>query len=279
MEPIMSNTSTQPSSSSVLDAPKSLAARPLQTLAGRVAVVTGASSGIGAATAAALAARGAKVAMLARRAPQMARLAQAITDAGGTALALPIDVTKQTSIDDSAKAIAAELGTVSIVVNNAGVMLPAPVVERRTDDWERMIDLNFTGAMRVIGAFVPGLIEAARSGGPADLVNISSIGSQLTFPNFAVYCATKAAITHLSRNLRTELGPKDVRVSVIEPGLVATELQSHVTDADSLGWLAQARNTVDWLSGDDIAETIAFLVGQPKHVNLQQVTIMPTRQA
>jgi NADP-dependent 3-hydroxy acid dehydrogenase YdfG len=274
----MSTTTSQPSSP-VLDSPQALAVRLPQTLTGRVAVVTGASSGIGAATAAALAARGAKVAILARREQHLARLAQDITNAGGTALALPIDVTKQASIDDSAKAIADQLGTVSIVINNAGVMLPAPVVERRTSEWEQMIDLNITGAMRVIGAFVPALIEAAKRGGPADLVNISSIGAELAFPNFAVYCATKAAISHLSRNLRTELGPKDVRVSFIEPGLVATELQSHVTDDMANSWLESVRNTIDWLSGDDVAETIAFVVSQPKHVNLQQVTIMPTRQA
>jgi NADP-dependent 3-hydroxy acid dehydrogenase YdfG len=241
--------------------------------------VTGASSGIGAATAALLASRGAKVALLARRQNNLTTLAASIKEAGGTALALPLDVTSQQSVDDAAREIAAQLGTVSIVINNAGVMLPAPVTEKRTADWEQMINLNVTGAMRVIGAFTPALIDAAKAGSAADLVNISSVAAQGVFPNFAVYCATKAAVTHLSRNLRTELGPQNVRVSVIEPGLVATELQSHVKDEAANNWLEGARTAVDWLQGDDIAEMIGFLVGLPKHVNLQQVTIVPTKQA
>jgi NADP-dependent 3-hydroxy acid dehydrogenase YdfG len=111
------------------------------------------------------------------------------------------------------------------------------------------------------------------------LINISSIAAQNIYPNFAVYSATKAATSHLSRHLRVELGAKDVRVSVIEPGIVGTELQSHFTDQGAIDWLASTKATVAWLQPADIAETIAFTVSLPKHVNLQQVTIMPTRQA
>jgi NADP-dependent 3-hydroxy acid dehydrogenase YdfG len=113
----------------------------------------------------------------------------------------------------------------------------------------------------------------------ADLVNISSIAAQNIFPNFAVYSGTKAYVTHLSRTLRVELGARNVRVSAIEPGIVGTELQSHVTDAGAREWLAGSQQQMTWLSPEDVAETINFLVTQPAHVNLQQVTIMPTHQA
>jgi NADP-dependent 3-hydroxy acid dehydrogenase YdfG len=248
-------------------------------LANRVAVITGASSGIGAATAKALAARGAKVALLARRTALLEKHVAEITVAGGTAIALAVDVTDQRSVDAATKTIATQLGLVNIVINNAGVMLPAPIAEQRTSDWERMIDLNITGAMRVIGAFTPALLEAAKRGSASDLINISSIGAQNVFQNFAVYCATKAAISHLSRNLRTEFGPKNVRVSMFEPGIVVTELADHVTDQGAKDWIFNTRQTIEVLQAEDVAESIAFTVSLPRRVNLQQVTIMPTAQA
>lgn len=250
-----------------------------QPLSGRVAVVTGASSGIGAATAKLLAAQGAKVAALARRKDRLDDLVAEITAAGGIALALAVDVTSQKRVDDAAQQVAEQFGNVDLVVNNAGVMLPAPIEERRIEDWQHMIELNLAGKMWIIGAFVPHLVVAASAGGPADLVNISSIAAQYVFPNFAVYGATKAAISHLTRHLRAELGIKDVRVSMIEPGIIATELQSHITDEGALAWLAESKKTIEWLQPENIAEVIAFTVAQPRHVNLQQITIMPTRQA
>lgn len=250
----------------------------LHPLNGRVAVVTGASSGIGNATAKSLAARGGKVALLARRKDQLDQLAAEITAAGGTALALPIDVTDHAALEAVARTIAEKLGTVSIVVNNAGVMLPSPMLEQRSDDWDRMISLNVTAAVRVIGVFGPALETAARNSGVADLVNISSVGAQNVFANFAVYCATKAALSHLSRNLRTEFGPKGIRVSMIEPGLVKTELPNHVTDQGARDWIFGAQKTMEILQSEDVGETIAFTVTLPPRVNLQQVTIIPTAQ-
>ncbi|MGW5157105.1 SDR family oxidoreductase [Nonomuraea wenchangensis] len=251
-------------------------ARPL---AGRVAVVTGASSGIGEATAEHLAELGAHVIVLARRAERLDALVDRVTTAGGQALALAADVTDEAAVRAAAGRVANELGGADLLFNNAGVMLPAPVEELATDQWRHQIDLNITGLMNVIGAFVPQLVEAAAERGVADLVNTSSIAAQNIFPNFAVYSATKAYVTHLSRHLRTELGPKNVRVSAVEPGIVGTELQDHVTDEGARAWLEGARQAMEWLTPQDVARTIGFLASLPPRANLQQVTIMPTGQA
>lgn len=249
------------------------------TLTGRVAVVTGASSGIGEATAKRLAASGARVAVLARRADRLETLAKEIEQAGGTALALPVDVTDAAAVRTAAARVAAELGTADLLFNNAGVMLPAPVDELPVEQWQRQIDLNVSGLMNAIGAFVPQLVAAAAERGVADLVNTSSIAAQNIFPTFAVYSGTKAYVTHLSRTLRAELGAKNVRVAAIEPGIVGTELQNHVTDPGALAWLEGARQEITWLAPEDVAEAVNFLVSQPARVNFQQITIMPTRQA
>ena len=247
-------------------------------LAGRVAVVTGASSGIGEATAKRLAASGAKVAVLARRADRLEKLVNEIEQSGGTALAIAIDVSDADAVRAAADRVARELGTVDLLFNNAGVMLPAPVEEQRFDQWQQQIDLNISGLMYVIGAFVPQLITSAAEKGVADLINTSSIGAQNIFPNFAVYSGTKAYVTHMSRTLRAELGPKGIRVSAIEPGIVATELADHVTDAGATEWISETKGRIDVLESEDVAEAINFLAGLPARVNFQQLTIMPTAQ-
>ncbi|MFI6992747.1 SDR family oxidoreductase [Nonomuraea wenchangensis] len=251
-------------------------ARPL---VGRVAVVTGASSGIGEATAEHLAELGAHVVVLARRAERLDALVARVTRAGGRALALAADVTDEAAVRAAAERVANELGGADLLFNNAGVMLPAPVEELATDQWRHQIDLNITGLMNVIGAFVPQLVKTAAERGVADLVNTSSIAAQNIFPNFAVHSATKAYVTHLSRHLRTELGPKNVRVSAVEPGIVGTELQDHVTDEGALAWLEGSKQAMEWLTPQDVARTIGFLASLPPRANLQQVTIMPTGQA
>ncbi|MFJ8915434.1 SDR family oxidoreductase [Amycolatopsis sp. NPDC102389] len=246
--------------------------------ANRVAVVTGASSGIGEAAARRLAASGAAVALIARRADRLEILAKEIERDGGTALVLAADVADAEAMRAAAAEIEAKLGRADLLFNNAGVMLAAPIDELATGDWQRMIDVNMTGLMNAIGAFVPHLVASAAEKGVADLVNTSSIGAQAVFPSFAVYVASKAYVTHLSKNLRADLGPKGVRVAAIEPGLVETELQGHVTDAGALEWLDGARESLTWLKPEDIAETVAFLTSLPARVNLQQVTVMPTAQ-
>ncbi|OLZ51919.1 SDR family oxidoreductase [Amycolatopsis keratiniphila] len=246
--------------------------------ANRVAVVTGASSGIGEAAARRLAASGAAVALVARRADRLETLAKEIERDGGTALVLAADVADAEAMRAAAAEVEAKLGRADLLFNNAGVMLAAPIDELATGDWQRMIDVNMTGLMNAIGAFVPQLVASAAEKGVADLVNTSSIGAQAVFPSFAVYVASKAYVTHLSKNLRADLGPKGVRVAAIEPGLVETELQGHVTDAGALEWLDGVRETLTWLKPEDVAETVAFLTSLPARVNLQQVTVMPTAQ-
>jgi NADP-dependent 3-hydroxy acid dehydrogenase YdfG len=245
----------------------------------RVAVITGASSGIGFATAKLLAARGAKVAVLARRQDVLEKLVAEIREAGGEAMALAVDVTDQASIEAAAAAVEQAYGPANLVFNNAGVMLPGSIEQGDFGPWEHQIDLNVTGAMRVITAFVPQLTKSAAAGATVDLVNTSSIAAQNLYPYFAVYSATKAYVSHLSRHLRAELGPKNIRVSVIEPGCTATELQGHFTFPGAIEWLAGAKQTITFLQPEDVAEVVGFLASQPKHVNLQQVVVMPTNQA
>jgi NADP-dependent 3-hydroxy acid dehydrogenase YdfG len=245
----------------------------------RVAVITGASSGIGLSTAKLLAARGAKVALLARRKDVLEQAVNEIRAAGGEALALAVDVTDQASVDAAAAAVEQAYGPANLVFNNAGVMLPGAVEERETKVWEQQIDLNVTGVMRVISAFVSQLVKSAEQGATVDLVNTSSIAAQNIYPYFAVYSGTKAYVSHLSRHLRAELGPKNIRVSLIEPGITQTELQGHWTFQGAKDWFASAAQTMEFLQPQDVAEVVGFLAAQPKHVNLQQVVVMPTKQA
>ncbi|WP_405796321.1 SDR family oxidoreductase [Streptomyces sp. NBC_01506] len=249
-----------------------------KTLDGRVAVITGASSGIGAATAEHLAELGASVALVARRADRLDELVARIGKNGGTAIAVAADVSDPAAVQAAADRVEAELGDADLLFNNAGVMLPAPIEDRATEQWQRQIDINISGLMYVIGAFVPQLVRAAGERGVADLINTSSIGAQSVFPNFAVYTGTKAYVTHMSRNLRAELGRKNVRVSALEPGLVTTELASHVTDDGALEWLDGARDSVEWLTPGDVARAVGYLAGLPARVNFQQLTLMPTGQ-
>ncbi|MER7750785.1 SDR family oxidoreductase [Kitasatospora sp. NPDC097643] len=249
-------------------------------LATRTAVVTGAASGMGAATARLLAANGARVALLARRTDRLDALTAEIAAAGGgQALAVTADVTDQASVDAAAKAVHDAYGRVDLVVNNAGVMLPNPVDDGRIDEWSRMIDTNVTGALRIVRAFTDDLVAAAADGRTADLVNISSIASHVAFPGYAVYGATKAALTQLSAALRTELGPRDVRVATIEPGLTDTELGGHVDNPALRDQLATMFAAIPALGAEDVADLVAYTVTRPRHVNLRHLVTLPTRQA
>jgi NADP-dependent 3-hydroxy acid dehydrogenase YdfG len=248
-------------------------------LAGRVAVVSGASSGIGAATAARLAELGAKVAVLARRKDKLDALVESITRDGGTAIAVPVDVTDREAVHAAARQVADRLGMADLVFNNAGVQLISPIADLRQDDWQRQIDLNVTGVMNVIGAFVPHMTAAAEAGRSADLITTSSIAATRILEKFSVYSGTKAYISHLTRLLRVELGRQNIRVATIEPGMVDTELPDHVTDPDASKLMADLIDQIDVLQSADVAETVAFMAAVPRHVNLTEITILPTAQA
>ncbi|MFJ4190397.1 SDR family oxidoreductase [Kitasatospora sp. NPDC089509] len=248
-------------------------------LATRTAVVTGAASGMGAATARLLAANGARVALLARRTDRLDALAAELDAAGGQALAVTADLTDQASVDAAAEAVHDAYGPVDLVVNNAGVMLANPLADGRIDEWTRMVDTNLTGALRIVRAFTADLTAAAADGRTADLVNVSSIASHVAFPNYAVYGATKAALTQLSAALRSELGPQDVRVGAIEPGLTDTELGGHIDNPELREQLGGMFAAIPALGADDIADLIAYTVSRPRHVNLRHQVVLPTRQA
>jgi len=247
-------------------------------LSGRVAVITGASSGIGRATALQLAAQGARVALLARRESALRDVAAEIRQAGGTALPIVADVTDADAVQAAAHAVVREFGGADLVFNNAGIMLPGAIEAQPFDEWQQQIDLNITAAMRVLRAFLPQLESAAERGKVADLINTSSIAGQYVYSYFAVYSATKAYVSHLTRQLRMELGPKNIRVSMLEPGITDTELQGHFTFQGATDWIANARQSIEFLKPGDIARVVTFLAAQPRHVNLQQVVVMPTRE-
>ncbi|MEU9306633.1 SDR family oxidoreductase [Streptomyces sp. NPDC048256] len=249
------------------------------SLAGRTAVVTGAASGIGEAVAVLLAASGARVALLARRGDRLESVVEKIRADGGEALAVVADVTDDASVDAAAARIREAYGNVDLVVNNAGVMLPNPVDDGRIDEWRRMLDTNVTGVLRVIRAFTGDLVGAAAEGRPADLVNISSIAAHVAFPNYGVYGATKAAVTYLSQALRIELGPRDVRVTNVEPGLTETELAAHLDNDELAGQLDGMFDAIGGLSAAELADVVAYATSRPRHVNLRQIMVLPTRQA
>jgi NADP-dependent 3-hydroxy acid dehydrogenase YdfG len=248
-------------------------------LTGRVAAVTGAASGIGAATAQRLAREGARVALLARREERLLALADQINSAGGSAIAVRADVADRAALALAAERIAAELGPVDVVVNNAGVMLPGEIGSQPVEEWQRMIDTNLVGALNTIRALLPALVATAQTRGAADLVNVSSIGGKLVFPRYAVYGATKAALTQLSAVLRAELAPHNVRVIDLQPGLTTSELAGNVTDAESRAGLDEMFDSFRALEASDVADLIAYLVSRPPHVSIASLDIVPTGQA
>jgi NADP-dependent 3-hydroxy acid dehydrogenase YdfG len=248
-------------------------------LDGTVALVTGASSGIGAATARALAAAGAAVALAARRKDRLDDLAAAIGNAGGRALVLETDVTDQQQAIDAVGRTVAELGRLDTVVNNAGVMLLGPIVDAPVEEWDRMVALNVQGLLYVSHASVPHLLAAAEDGPRrvSDLVNISSVAGRIARLGSGVYNLTKHGVGAFSESLRQEVTGRHVRVSLVEPGAVSTELASHVRPEV---WAQAAKRFADIerLEADDIADAITYIVTRPRHVAINELLIRPTEQ-
>ncbi|GGL34913.1 SDR family oxidoreductase [Nocardia jinanensis] len=242
---------------------------------GRVAVITGASSGIGAATARRLAADGAKVALLGRRKERIEELAAEI---GGDAIAVVADVVDRESVRAAAATVRAALGPVDLVVANAGVMLGAPFESAEVDEWDQMVGTNVTGLLYTARAFIDDLLAAAGDDRRADLVLVGSVAGHAVFTEYAVYTATKAAVAHLTRNLRAEFGPRKVRVKNVEPGFVATELGAGMRGEEQKAQLEQWRTEFTILEPVDIAEAIAFATSVPARLNVAELILVPTQQ-
>jgi NADP-dependent 3-hydroxy acid dehydrogenase YdfG len=250
-------------------------------LDGTTAVITGASSGIGEATALALAARGAGVVVMARRAERLDRLVKEITAAGGAAQALAVDVTDAERLREAIDAAAGAFGhdRIDILVNNAGVMLLGPAADASLDDWRRMVDLNLTALLAATHAALPHLLRAAESGPRqvADLVNVSSIAGRVARVGSNVYNATKFGVGAFSESLRQEFARRHLRVSLIEPGAVDTELRDHLRPEIREAQV-QRFTGVKVLEAQDIADAIEYMVTRPRHVAINELMVRPTAQ-
>ncbi|MFI5286250.1 MAG: SDR family NAD(P)-dependent oxidoreductase [Candidatus Dormibacteria bacterium] len=252
---------------------------PDRPLEGTVALVTGASSGIGEATAVSLAGLGAAVALVARRADRIKALADRLTADGATAIGITADITDQAQASGAVAQAASELGRLDTLVNNAGVMLLGPVVDAPIDEWEQMVRINLLGLLYCTHAALPHLLRAAEDGARrvADLVNVSSVAGRETRNGSAVYNLTKHGVGAFSEALRKEITTRHVRVSIVEPGVVATELASH-NRPEILAEMQQRFARIEPLKAEDIADAISYIVSRPRHAGVNEVLIRPTDQ-
>jgi NADP-dependent 3-hydroxy acid dehydrogenase YdfG len=249
------------------------------SLSGTVALVTGASSGIGEAAALSLAARGAAVALVARRADRLSALAERINADGGVTLVVEADVTDQAAAVAAVQRTVAELGRLDTLVNNAGVMLLGPVVDAPVQEWQRMVSVNVMGLMYCAHAALPHLLTAAADGPRqvADMVNVSSVAGRVARNGSGVYNATKHAVGAFSEALRQEVTGRYVRVSLVEPGAVETELAGH-NRPEILEGLNSRFAGMERLQADDIADTITYIVTRPRHMAVNELLVRPTQQ-
>lgn len=240
----------------------------------KVIIITGASSGIGEATAHKLSKNGAKVVLTARREDRLKDLAKKIESNGGSALIVTGDVTKKDDFKKVVDETLAKYGTIDGLINNAGLMPLSFVKKLKTDEWDKMVDVNIKGVLNGVAAVLPTMIENKNG----HIINIASSAAHNYFPGGAVYCATKAAVKMFSEGLRQELAPKyGINVTSIEPGAVATELMDTITDNDIKKKMKDMQEMTT-LEAEDIAEAINYALSQPARANINDVFIMPTQQ-
>jgi NADP-dependent 3-hydroxy acid dehydrogenase YdfG len=249
-------------------------------LAGTAALVTSASSGIGAATARRLAEHGASVALVARRWDRLDALAAEIGKAGGTALAVEADITDRVQAEAAIQQAAGRFGRLDTLVNNAGLMLLGPVAGADPEEWDRMIAINVQGLLYTTRAALPHLLQAAQDGlrRVADIVNISSIAGRVAWNGYGVYSFTKFGVSGFTESLRQEVTQRHVRVGVVEPGGVATELGSHNKPQVRHEMIGPFYEQTEVLAPEDIADGIAYMVTRPRHTTIGELWIMPTEQ-
>jgi NADP-dependent 3-hydroxy acid dehydrogenase YdfG len=240
----------------------------MSNIKGKVIVITGASSGIGEATATLLAERGAKIVAGARRMDRLEKLAAAIGATGGEIRVRTVDVTKRADVEAFIAFAKAEFGAVDVLVNNAGIMPLSLLAELKTDEWDRMIDVNMRGALNGIAA----VLTDMKARGSGHIVNVASVAAHGVAPTGAVYCATKYAVWAISDGLRQE--NPELRVTIVSPGVVATELGNDISDATAKSFLADLRKSA--LTPDAIARAIGYAVEQPDDVAVNEVIVRPT---
>jgi NADP-dependent 3-hydroxy acid dehydrogenase YdfG len=252
---------------------------PTTELHGTVSLITGASSGIGQATALALATRGSAVAVAARRRDRLEELAARIEDQGGKALVIEADVGSREQATQAVERAVSELGRLDTLVNNAGVMLLGPIENAPLEEWETMLSVNVAGLIYCAHAALPHLLSAAQDGprGVADMVNISSVAGRIARLGSGVYNLTKHGIGAFSEALRQEVTGRHVRVSLVEPGAVSTELSSH-NRPEIREQIVQRFGGIERMEPEDIAAAIEFVITRPRHVAVNEILIRPTEQ-
>lgn len=250
----------------------------LKTLSGSVALVTGASSGIGQATALTLADAGARVALIARRVDRLEALAEKIREAGGQALPIEADITLPNVASQTIEQVISEYGRLDTLVNAAGVMLNGPSIDAPLEEWDQMVDVNLRGLMYVTKAALPHLVASVTTSPRkvVDVVNISSVAGRVAAAQVAIYNATKFAVTGATEAWRQEFTKQSVRFSVIEPGATETELWKQ--EGQWEGFKA-AFGEVERLYAEDIAKAVEFIVTNPRRVAINEIVVRPTDQA
>lgn len=244
-------------------------------LHGKVALVTGASSGIGQGIAKALAAKGVKVGLAARRTQQLQETANEIRKSGGEALVLQMDVVDKASVMQGVEKLTTQYGGIDILVNNAGLMPASDIDTFKTDEWETMVDVNIKGVLHVTAAVLPVLIQQ-RSG---HIINLSSIAGRKLFKGLGVYCGTKHFVAAFSDIMRMEIGKKhNIRVTSIQPGAVDTELFEHISDNVYREAMESLREQMTFLSPADIAQSMIYVLEAPDHVDVSELFILPINQ-